>query len=71
MCLDGRHIWRGHGLGGWCLEERQLDRTVEVTQQVLNCDMEPGEGLRLPRGPFRALLGRRPQPVEETKACGE
>lgn len=33
-------------------------------------DMEPGEVLRLPGGPVRAML-RRPQPVEEPKACGE
>lgn len=57
-------------MGGWCLEERHIYCTTEVTQQVLNCDMEPGEVLlRLSGGPFRALLGR-PQPVEEPKACG-
>lgn len=31
---------------------------------------EPEEVLRLPGGPFRALL-RMPQPLEETKACGK
>jgi len=58
MCLDGRHVWRVHGLGGWCLEERKLDCAIEVTQQVLNCGVEPGEVLKLPGGPFRALLRR-------------